>query len=315
MIKPSALLVALVAGVTSALLFAGLVVESATAIGLALVAPMPIVIASLGWGSVAGFAAAALAGLTIAALFGDAASGLSIIATIALPAAVAGHFCGLARPAAAQPANDTPSPRLDWYPLPGILFAVIASVTLGCLFYGWLADFDPAALNDALSDALRQQAGMQAELTDAQLQQLSQLVVRLVPFAQPALLVLVHVVNLYVGAAVTRASGRLPRPKDDVPASAGLPWIAIVLLAVAALLCLEGGLVGAVAAAVAGALTAGFTLVGLAAMHRRTRGRAGRGLVLFAAYAAILLLTFPILVFTVIGIMETAGVRRAGKRH
>ncbi len=41
----------------------------------------------------------------------------------------------------------------------------------------------------------------------------------------------------------------------------------------------------------------GFTLVGLAAMHRRTREKSRARLILFSAYGAIFLLTFPLLAF------------------
>ena len=55
---PQGLLVGAAAGLASALLFAGLVTQSVSAFGLSLAAPIPLLIASLGWGSVAGFGAA-----------------------------------------------------------------------------------------------------------------------------------------------------------------------------------------------------------------------------------------------------------------
>ena len=54
-----------------------------------------------------------------------------------------------------------------------------------------------------------------------------------------------------------------------------------------------------------GGFAAAFTLVGLAALHRRTRGRQGRFLVLFSSYAALILLSFPIVLFLAMGIYET----------
>ena len=65
------------------------------------------------------------------------------------------------------------------------------------------------------------------------------------------------------------------------------------------------GTVRLVGAVVVGAFGVAFSLAGLASLHRRTRGRPGRGLILFASYAAIFLLSFPLAVFTAIGLAET----------
>ena len=60
------------------------------------------------------------------------------------------------------------------------------------------------------------------------------------------------------------------------------------------------------AAVVCGAFGMAFTLVGLAAMHRRTRAMSGRGLILFSAYAAIFLLSIPLFAFLIIGLVDVA---------
>lgn len=305
--KPSALLIGLAAGVASALLFAGLVLQSATAVGLSLAAPIPIYLASLGWGNRAGFLAAAAAALFLGFITSSVPSGLTLLATMALPAAIVGHLAGLARPAAdVGPVPLSPSPRLDWYPLERVLLAIAICVTLGCLVLGWIIGFNPAELAPAVAEALGAQSATAPNgPSAAQLQELSKILIGIIPFVQPAVLVFVHVAALYIAAAIVRVSGRLPRPKDDLPSAACLPKPALAALAVAIAGCFAGGLVGAAFAVMAGAFAAAFTLVGLAAVHRRTRGRAARGLLLFTSYAAILLLSFPIAVFTLFGIVET----------
>lgn len=312
--KPSAILIGLAAGIASALLFAGLVLQSPMAVVLSLAAPVPIFIASLGWGSRMGFLAAATASLAIAAFTGSFGSGLILLASMALPSAIVGHLAGLARPSdAASRAGTFPppiagplGPQLDWYPLERILFAVAALASLGCIFIGWLVGYDPAELGPEIAAALTLQMGAAVDpATQQQVQALTAVMIRIVPFVQPALLVVVLVADLHLSAAVTRLSGRLPRPKDDIPAETGLPKIALPIFAVAVAGSFVPGVVGLLAAVVAGTFGAAFTLVGLASLHRRTRGTGHRGLLLFSVYAAIVFLSFPLVAATALGLFET----------
>lgn len=308
--RPSAILIALAAGAASALLFAGLVMQSTTAIGLSLAAPIPIAIASLGWGSAAGFLAAAAAAVIIAAVMSSLPSGLTLFATLTLPVAIAGHLAGLARPAAVPAPGSgagTAQPALDWYPLERVLMAITLSVIAACLFVGWFVGFDPEEIGPAIEAALSEEglAGVDP-VTQDQIAELSRVVVDLVPFIQPAALVVTLVTGLYLGALVVRISGRLPRPKDDLPSATSLPKAALAFFALGVAGSFAGGTLGLVSNVVAGGFGAAFTLVGLAAVHRLTRGRPARGLLLFTAYAALLLLTFPIVAFAALGIYETA---------
>ncbi len=310
--KPATILIAVVSGLASALLFAGLVLQSTSAISFALAAPIPIAIASLGWGSVAGFIASAVAGMTIYAIAQSVPSALTLFGTMALPMAVAGHLAGLARPTVETlPENGANSARksrsdLDWYPLGRVLFAVAAMAIGACLFLGWMLGYDPDAFVPAVVEALGQGGGSGMEtLNETQLREFAKLIIALVPYVQPALLTITLVSGLYLGAAVVRVSGRLPRPKDDIPSATHLPKIALPIFGVALAVAFIGGSIGLVAAVFVGALGGAFTLVGLASLHRRTRGRPGRGLVLFTSYAAILLLSFPIALFMALGLFET----------
>jgi hypothetical protein len=318
--KPSAILIGLAAGFAAALLFAGLILQSTTAIVLSLATPIPIYIASLGWGSRIGFLAAITAAVAIAGVTGSIGSGMILFGSMALPAAILGHLAGLARPSdeapprGAHPAPANDRPGLDWYPLDRILFALVLTAIVACLFIGWLFGYNPAALAPELIDALGAQMNAANDpAAQAQVVVLAQLVIKLMPFVQPAILVVVLVAGLHLSAAVTRLSGRLPRPRDDIPASAGLPRIALTIFALALAGCFAPDPVAVVAAVVAGSLGTAFTLVGLASLHRRTRGTAHRGLLLFSAYMAIVLLSFPLLVATILGLFETAR-KAAGPR-
>lgn len=319
--KPSAILIGLAAGLASALLFAGLVTQSAGAVALSLLAPVPILLVSLGWGSLAGFLAALSAAAAVALFTGSFGSAIVLLASMALGAAIVGHLAGLARPAdevaVPSPApgksrSTATGPALAWYPLPRILTAIALVSAFGVLVLGYVLGFDAETIAPVVEEALIAQGGAAMDpQTRAQIGDLARLVVTIVPFAQPAFIVVTLVASLYVSAGITRASGRLQRPRDDVPAQAGLPLQALAIFAVALAGSFLGGSLGAVAAVFAGAFGAAFTLVGLAGFHRRTRGRAGRGLLLFTVYGAVVLLTFPLLAFLVLGVFDTARSRSA----
>ncbi|WP_082490829.1 hypothetical protein [Aureimonas sp. Leaf454] len=325
--KPQAILIGLVAGAAAALLFAGLILQSPTAVVLSLATPVPIFIASLGWGSVAGFIAAAASALAITGLTGTWSSALMLLATMALPAAIIGHLAGLARPSepsaatvpqpshaaasAAGPMSDAAvpaaAPALDWYPLSRILFAIAAITTTACLFVGWLVGYDVNEIGPAVGEALKAQLGATGTdpASEAEIQTLAAFMVRIVPFVQPALLTIILVACLHVSGLIARASGRLPRPRDDIPASAGLPRIAVAVFGAAILGTFFPGATSTIASVFAGTFGAAFTLVGLASFHRRIRARPGRGLLLFAAYTAIVFLSFPLIAATILGLSET----------
>ncbi|RIY03521.1 DUF2232 domain-containing protein [Aureimonas flava] len=299
----TALPIGLVAGLAAALLFAGLVTQSPGAVVLALAAPVPVLIASLGWGSRAGFIAAGTSAVAIASFMESILSGAAMLLGSGLPAAVIGHMAGLARPR-----EDGTS--LDWYPLSRLLFALVAIAAATVVVLGALLGYDAAGLEAAVTDALSSQPD--SPISDPQqVQSFVRLVVAAIPFVQPTLTVLTLAACLYVAAAIVRLSGRLQRPKDDIPATAGLPRIALPLFALALAASFLPGTAGTLGAVVAGAFGTGFTLVGLATMHRRTRERPARGLVLFSAYGAIFLLTFPLLAFLVLGVFDTARNRGA----
>ncbi len=301
-----ALLIGLLAGLASALLFAGLVTQSSSAVGLAFVAPVPIMIASLGWGSTAGFVAALSAFGAVAGALGSFYAGLTILLSIGLPSAILGHLAGLARPSDTQPTTPNAAPALDWYPLPRILFAATLLAGFACIAMGWLIGYNPAELAPAVSEALSSEATASASVSPEQIAELARFVVTVIPYAQPAFLVLTFVICLFVSAAIVRASGRLPRPKDDIPGTAGLPRMALAGFALALALCFTGGVPALLGAVFTGALGCALTMVGLAAMHRRSRGRTARGLLLFTAYASIVLLSIPLFAFLALGLFETA---------
>ena len=114
-----------------------------------------------------------------------------------------------------------------------------------------------------------------------------------------------NLLNLWLAGRVVLISGRLRRPWPDIPAMT-LPRFALALLAAALLGALLPGLVGVAANILAAALLVVYGVLGLAVMHMLTRGMTSRGLVLAAAYAALLIFGWPILLASLLGIADSS---------
>src|SRR5580765_2784606 len=127
-------LIALAAGSASALMFASIISGALISLLLFYLAPLPLMVAALGWGPLAatmgGIAAASGLGL----MFGLPYC-IAFVLTVALPAWWLGHLALLGRPMA-QPVslgNDASPvvPVLKWYPIGRFLLCltVLAALT------------------------------------------------------------------------------------------------------------------------------------------------------------------------------------------
>jgi hypothetical protein len=87
-----------------------------------------------------------------------------------------------------------------------------------------------------------------------------------------------------------------------------LPRVALFACAAVLLGTFVQGPFGSAASSFRGALAAGFTMAGLAMLHARTRGMAGRTAVLVLAYLSIAFIAFTAIFFFI------AGVIGAGRR-
>src|SRR5882757_4205186 len=112
-------LVGLGAGAAAALLFASVASGSWLSIILFYLAPLPIMIAGLGWSHWAAIVAVVSGALAVGAVFGSVLF-FTFLASAAIPAWWLSYLTMLARPAMAG-ANGA-APALEWYP-PGRLVA------------------------------------------------------------------------------------------------------------------------------------------------------------------------------------------------
>ena len=136
---------------------------------------------------------------------------------------------------------------------------------------------------------------------------------RVVPAFAANGLALLLTFYLWAAARIVKISGRLPRPWPDIPATS-MPRASLGALAIAVLMCFGPGYVGVLGVALVGSFCAAFSLQGLAAFHDRSRGRPGRGLMLFGMYL-ILFVTqgIALIALTLFGLADTALDRRRPK--
>ena len=282
------ILVGLGAGAAAALLFASVVSGSIAAIFLFYLAPLPILIAALGWSHVAGLIAAASATAVVVAL-----SGIFFIAVpvIAFGAWWLGYLALLARPA-----TNGGGGALEWYPAGRLVLwaAVIGTLIVAAAVPNFGTDQQTlqAALRKTYERILRDQS-------------LVDVLVVAVPPAAAVFSTIINVFNLWLAARVVKISGRLKRPWPDLAAWT-LPTSTPAFLAAAIAGSFLPDLLGVLAGAFAASLLMAFAMLGFAVLHAITRGMNTRALVLAAVYAATVVLGWPVLAMSILGLAEAA---------
>ena len=287
------------AGFAAALLSVGSVVQTSLSLLLFFVAPLPVLVAGLGWGSAAGMAGvvASFAGV---ASFASVLPAAVIAVTITIPAAALAYLASLAKTA--------PDGELQWYPLGGILFRLALMLSAGFIMVGLMVGYD-AQSGKAFADAVIKQ--VLATNPDIQMSAENQaaftsFLTRLLPFLEPSAWLLIMLANFYLGLALARLSGRLKRPRDFWPLALRMPRPALTLLAVAMALTFVSGGVGYAASVPSGAFIAAFCVSGLAAFHAATLGKPWRFPALWMTYVAIILASFLIFPFFFAGLYVSA---------
>lgn len=297
--------VAFGAGCAAAFLFAVSATASPLAVLLAYLAPLPIMIATLGWGLDAGAiaGAASVAGLTVIA---EPLSGMLYAASVAAPAWVLAAFSAtqLTRYCPARIASRWPYPTIGAIvtlaTIIGVLSAAAGLTTIIVLYHGYAAGAE--AVTQALAALAADSFDGDAEAAKA----FASTVIRIGPAAIAGSVTLMLSVNLYAAARSVQLSHRLQRPWLDLPTSLWLPSPlgVVAILAAAAAWALPAP-ASQYAAVVAGGLGAAFAFQGLAVAHALSRGLKLRWLMLIALYACCLLRAqFTLPVLALIGVVD-----------
>lgn len=306
------------AGLVAALLFAAVRSGSSPAVALMYLAPLPILIVSLGWHHLLGVLALAVGAFAICVVLRPS-TGIAFALGPALSAWLLAYLTLLVRPASgAEPA----APGLRWYPtgkllmwvgVAGALIALCALAAATGLDYGQYREI----LTQAASALVRREAridrsGSVGQTLGLRNTDVVQILIALAPLLLGAMLSLILAVNLWLAGRVVAISGRLARPWPDIP-STRMPLAAAGLLAAGLVLSASSGFAGVAGSALVGGLAMAFALQGLTVMHDVSRHRAGRRLILSAAYLMTVVLGYVFLpAFALLGVADTAfPLRRA----
>jgi hypothetical protein len=300
------LLIAMAAGSASALMFASIVSGAPISLLLFYLAPLPLMVAGLGWGPLSATVGGIAAAVGLGALFGLPYC-IAFALIIALPAWWLGHLALLGRPVAASspPANDTAP--LEWYPVGRILL--------------WVATFaaimTAAALLSLGSDEPTITGTMRSALTSlmesAQItptQRGIDALVKIAPTAAALVAMMTLTLNLWLAAKITATSGRLHRPWPELR-NAALPPMTLATLCVAIAFCFTGGLLAMLAQIVATVLVVAYALIGFAVLHTVTLALKSRALWLSCTYTVVIVFGWPLLAMTAIGVADAVfGIRQ-----
>ena len=294
-------LIGIGAGAASALLFASVASGSPISILLFYLAPLPILIAAVGWSHWAALVAAVVATIGLTVALGSYFF-FAFLLGVGLPAWWLGYLALLAR--------TGPSGDLDWYPIGrivlwaailGTLVVVAAIPTLGLD-----EETFRTTLRKGFENILSQRSPSPAPDTEAASRdRLIDFLVSVIPPAAAVLSTVINLIDLWLAGKVVRLSGRLPRPWPDL-AETRLPPMTPALLAAGLVGCFLPGLLGIVSGVFVATLLVVYAMVGLAVLHFITRGMTSRGLLLGGTYTALVIFGWPVLLIALFGLIDAA---------
>ncbi|HWX14857.1 MAG TPA: hypothetical protein VNY06_08470 [Methylocella sp.] len=317
------------AGVAAAILFSLAGRGTPFAAALANLSPLPIMIAMLGFGLVAGAASVVSATLTVAGLFyarqkfghvdAAALAGLTFSFFIGLPALWLSLLSILSR-AKGSP-NWVVTTRVgsffsrEYCPLDRVLsyttsisatIGVAIAISISTLYGGFdlaleklTAEIVPVL--EPLLSRVHLPPGVDARY-------LAETVVLAAAPAAAGGSLMMMMLNLWFAGRVVQLSGQLPRPWPDIAGELRLPRNFLLVFGAASVVGpYFGGLPGLIVITIAATIGVAFALVGLAVAHFVTRGLSIRTPLLILVYL-LLVITWPLplLVLLLIGVLETA---------
>ena len=290
-------LIGLGAGAASALLFASVLSGSILSVVLFYLAPLPILIAAIGWSHWAGLAAALMAALGLGLAFGTFFFPAFLI-SVGLPAWWLGYLALLARPSDAE---------FEWYP-PGrlvvwgaILGALVIMVALPQL--GSDASTIQAMLRSGMEKILAARANVPA--LDPVSEAVIAMLVIVLPPAAAVLTTMTQLLNLWLAARLVKISGRLKRPWPDL-AAIRFPTATPFVLAAATAGSFLPDVVGIACTLVVATLLVAYAALGFAVLHGITRRLQNRSVVLVGIYTAVAIFGWPVLLVALLGLIDIA---------
>ncbi|WP_061020472.1 DUF2232 domain-containing protein [Bradyrhizobium sp. CCH5-F6] len=299
-------LIALIAGAASALMFASIISGALISLVLFYLAPLPLMVAAIGWGPLCASLGGIAAAIGLGALFG-LPYGIAFAVTVALPAWWLGHLVLLGRQvggvAPATGPMPAAEPDVEWYPVGRILLWIAAFATLTTIAALLTLGTDAESITGSLRRGLMRLLRSTDPQTSGEAGQYVEALVRIVPAAATIIAMMTLTLNLWLSAKVTATSGRLRRPWPDLK-TAELPPMTLVALCIALAFCFTGGLLGIAAQIVTAALMMGYALTGFAVLHTLTLALKSRTFWLSSTYAVVVVFGWPVIAMVILGLAD-----------
>jgi hypothetical protein len=295
------ILIGIAAGCASALMFASMISGALISLLLFYLAPLPLMVAAIGWGPLAAAIGGCAAAGSLGIIFGLNYC-IAFAVVFALPAWWLGHLALLGRPAAG-PSSPDAAPDiadLEWYPVGRILIWIAVFATLTTFGVMLTLGSDPAAMTETLKRGLDQLLAASDVTAE---DQVVDALIAIMPICAVIGVFVVLTLNLWLAAKIAATSGRLRRPWPDLTATA-LPSLALPALCVAVALCFTGGLTALLAKLVTSALMMAYAFTGFAVLHTLTMALKSRAFWLGSAYAIVVLFVWPVLAMVALGLAD-----------
>jgi hypothetical protein len=307
------LLIAMAAGSASALMFASIISGALISLVLFYLAPLPLMVAAMGWGPLCATVGGITAATGLGAIFGLPYC-IAFAVTVALPAWWLGHLALLGRPASGGAASGNGvapvAADLEWYPVGRILLWIAAFAALDTMAALLTLGTDAAAVSGAMRRGLLRIIGPRDAAATGEIEQWVDALVAIAPAAAAIVAIMTLTLNLWLAAKITATSGRLHRPWPDLK-SMELPPLTLAALCVAIAFCFTGGLLAILAQIVAAALMMAYALTGFAVLHTLTLALKSRALWLGGTYAIMAVFGWPVLAMAALGLADAIfGIRQ-----
>jgi hypothetical protein len=305
--------IAIAAGAASALMYASIVSGALISLLLLCLAPLPLMVAGLGWGPLCATIGGIIAAIGLGAIFGLPHC-IAFAVRVALPAWWLGHLVLLGRPVSnGAPSSNGAAPvasDLEWYSVGRILLWIAGFAALTTMAALLTVGTDATTITDALRRFLQRILDLRDVAPTAETEQLIDALVTIAPAAAAAFAMTTLTLNLWLAAKITATSGRLHRPWPDLR-SVALPPMTLAALCVAIAFCFTGGLLAILAQLVMVALMMAYAFTGFAVLHTLTLALKSRAFWLGCTYTVMVVFVWPVIALVVLGLADAIfGIRQ-----